>query len=63
MNVEIAYYANGSLHTAQVGEVITNFPDSELAGLLERGIVTLVEQPIVEVVPAVVTPKSRKRKE
>ena len=63
MNVEIAYYANGSLHTAPVGEVVTNFPDSELVGLLERGIVTLVEQPIVEVVPAVVTPKSRKRKE
>jgi hypothetical protein len=62
LNVGIAYYVDNHLRTAQVGEVISDFPDSEATSLVERGIARwVVEETAAVEVPVVPVKPARKR--
>lgn len=62
LNTDIAYYVNNDLRTARIGEVVTDFSDTEAASMVLRGIASwVVEDVPSEETPAVPAKPARKR--
>jgi hypothetical protein len=62
LNTDIAYYVNSDLRTAQIGEVVTDFSDTEATSMVLRGIASwVIDEVASEETQAVPVKPARKR--
>ena len=62
LNTDIAYYVNSDLRTARIGEVVTDFSDTEATSMVLRGVASWIDEVPLEETPAVPADKPKQKK-